>query len=947
MRCTVFRLALILSGFACVALAHADDKLPNDARIVTGKLDNGVNWIWMPHDNPPGKIAVWVHVNTGSLNETEEQRGLAHFLEHMAFNGTDNFAPGELIPYFESIGMSFGPDVNAHTTFDHTAYKLYLPDATVEQFDKGLMVLSDYVFRMLLKPEEIDKERGVILSELRAGLGADQRLRDEFFKQVFGNTRLGNRLPIGVEDVIANAPPAEFEKYYRTWYRPENITVIVVGDAQPEKYIPSIQKWFGEYHAPLAAQQEHGPELKPFTQERAFVLSDPEHTTGDVSLYNIRASRGPTLTKSEYRANLVDRLGAWIVNRRLDERVRKGDAAYRGAQVGVSDFMQDALLVYASASGEPADWEKMLDQLTEEVNRAREHGFSKREFELARKEFTSSAERAVETDPTRNSRRIVAEINSAVNDQEPVLSAKDELQLVQELLPTITRSEVEKQFAENFAPNSFACVLEMPAKDDGTLPNTDSVLAAARAAEARKTEARAADNEDTPLLASEPKPGKVVESTRDDDLGITSAWLSNGVRVHHRYMDYKKDTVWVAISLAGGQIQETNDNAGVTRIASLILRQPATSRLDSSAIEDLMTGKKVRVGGSGSDDTFTITVSGSPEELEDGLRLAYALLTDGQLEQSAFDNWTKSALRDYEGRSKQPPFVAYDTFFRTIYNNDPRRVILMTPEVIARQSVAAAQAWYAQLCRTAPIEVAVVGDMQLDAVMPLIEKYVGALADRPRHADLEALRHFVRDPGPYERVVDVDTITPQAMIVAGFLGADAHDVHDVRALALAAQALDSQLIKRIREELGLVYGIGANSSPSAAYHNGGFFFSAAPCAPGTGEKVVGEAFKIFDKFAQEGPTDEEFENARKQILNSLGDDLKEPDWWWTRLQTLDLHDVQLADLKNIEQAYRDMTKDDVRATFNKYYRPDATFKIIAHPAAVNAAQPEAAGAAQN
>ena len=922
----------LLATFALIAQTFANEPLPTDPRIKTGTLPNGLKWMYLQHNNPPGKMAVWIHVQTGSLNENEDQRGLAHFLEHMSFNGTENFAPGELLPYFEAIGMSFGPDVNAHTTFDHTAYKLYLPDTSVEQFDKGLMVLSDYAFRMLLLPEEIDKERGVILSELRAGMGPEQRIRDMFFEQVFAGTRISQRLVIGTEEVISNAPRPTFESYYRTWYRPENMTLMMVGDAPLEQYLPSIEKWFGTYHADGDVPPQQRAGFVPFTEPRAFVFSDPEYTDGDVDVYNVSAAEPPITTVEQARAELVKRIGAWIVNRRYSERIKQGEATYRSARAGISSFLNDATMASASATGKPADWEKMLDELVLELNRAREYGFLAPELDLAKTDLLSSAERAVETESTRNARSIINQMNRSVSDGEPMLSAQQQLDLFKNLLPTVTLAEVNTVFAEHFKPGTFAYVLTLPESDDVTLPTTGEVLAAAKAAEARQADAPTWVDRPTDLLAAEPTPGKVVESTTDEQLGITSAWLSNGVRVHHRYMDYKKDTVYLGITLAGGQIQETADNAGITMVASLTFSQPATSRLKSTDVEDIMTGKNIQVAGGAQDDAVMIEVFGSINDLESGLQLAHALLTDGRLEQSIFDNWKQGALQRYEMATKLPRYVAIDTFLKTLSGNDPRRMMLMPPDIIEQQSVARSQAWLDRLFREAPIEVAVVGDITLDAALPLVEKYVGSLPNRPRTPDyLDQLRTFNRGPGPYSKELEVETTTPQAMALAGFIGCDAQSTAELRALNVAAKILDSRLIKRVREELGLVYSIGAQNMPGAAYKDAGFFLSGAPCEPGKGPEVVKEIHTLFADFATNGPTAEELENAKKQIANDLDTELKEPSFWYGQLQTLELHKMKLADLHNIEQAYADLTAEGIQAVFAKYYTAPRLFDIVSTP----------------
>lgn len=935
------RTLALLFAVAFVTRTLAEEKLPSDDRIKSGKLPNGVTWLYRQHDNPPDKMSLWIHFDTGSLNETDQQRGLAHFIEHMAFNGSENFPPGALIPYFESIGMEFGRDLNAFTGFDQTAYKLDLPDTKPETVDKALMVLSDYAFRLSLLPDEVDKERGVILSELRAGMSAQQRIRDQLFEKLFVDTRIGQRLPIGLEKVISGAPRTLLEDYYRTWYRPDRTTLIIVGDAAPEPYLPSIEKWFGQYKPAGEAQPVKHTELKPFTKERAIILSDPEYSQGDIDIYNISPGRPPTTTVEQARVDLLEEIGRWIMSRRFSDRIKKGEATYREAGAQVLNFFNDAMLVDASAVGEPKDWEKVLDELVMEVNRGREYGFLKGEFDLCKSELISQAEDAVRKEPTRDAQRMIREILGAVNNHEPILSAQQHLDLLQKLLPTIKLEEVSAAFKAHFKPGTFAYVLTMPKNDEVKLPTEDEILAAAKAADARKVEAPKDVKALADLLEKEPTPGKLIEPVKDADLAITDAWLENGVRVHHRFMDYKKDLVLLSITLAGGQIEETAENAGVTQVASLVLAQPATNRLSSTDIEDILTGKNIKVDGGGSDDAFTISITGSPKDLEIGLKLAYALLTGGKLEQSAFDNWKQESLQQYAMASKMPQFVAFDTFLKAVTGNDPRKPIMLTPAQIEAQSPARSQAWLDRLCREAPIEVAIVGEVQLDDVQPLIEKYIGSLPKRPRAAaNLDALRKLKREAGPLERNVDVETITPQAWAVAGFMGCNTTDVVDMRALNIAANILDSRLIKRIREELGIVYSIGAQNRPERCYEDSGFFLSGAPCAPEKPGEVIKEVETIFQAFADAGPTADELDAAKKQILNHLDTQLKEPNFWFEQLKYFDLHRMKLADVKNIPEAYQSLTADQVKDVFKKYDVPKRIFRISVVPKKAAEAQPQ-------
>ena len=921
---------LLVMGLADTLAAKP---LPHDSRILEGTLENGVTWKYRRHDNPPGKMWLMIRVDSGSLNETEDQRGLAHFIEHMCFNGTTHFAPGELIPYFESIGMEFGADLNAFTSFDQTVYMIFAPNTEVDQIGKALMVLSDYAFGALLPDKEIEKERGVVLEESRSGKSAFQRIRDKLWPELFEGSRFAKRLPIGDEEVISHAKRKEFSDYYQTWYRPENVTVFMVGDAAPDAYIPLIKKWFGQETPDAPARKQQGPAFQPFTRQRSMVVTDPELSSCNVQAYNMRPGRPPTLATEQWRTELVESIGSWIVNRRYDERVKKGEASFRGANAGVSNFFNDALMISASASGEPPDWAKMLEETIVELNRAREHGFTQRELDLARKEILAGAEHAVKTEPTQNARRIINQIVFAVNNRVPVLSAQQELDLYKEFLPSIDLDEVNAAFVKNFEPGTFAYVVTTPDKEGVTVPSRDEVLAAARSAWARKTKAPETGAVATDLLAKLPAAGKTVEKSFDKDLEITSGWLGNGVRFHHRFMDYKKDTIMISIALAGGAIEETAANVGITQVASLAIREAATSRLTSTQMRDLMTGKNIAVrgGGRGGSDTFDISVSGAPEDLEIGLQQAHALLTDGIIEASAFKNWKLQTLQQLDMMEKMPQFKGFEAMFDLVTGGDPRRPFLKKEnvEALSREK---AQAWFDRLRREAPIEVAVVGDMKQDDVMPLIERYIGSLPKRDRSAAyLNKLRTHPRSTGPLMRHVEVETMTPKAMSFAGFVSADGRDVPDTRAMDIAANVLSSRLVKRVREDLSIVYSIRASNSADQAYRDSSLFLTAAPCDPDNAQKVVDEAKTIFEAFAKEGPSAEELENAQKQIANNLDTQMREPRYWLSILQNFTFHEMRLEDQKNQKEAYNNYTAKQVQAVFKKYYTPRREFSVTAVP----------------
>ncbi len=917
--------------FLAVVVGAVAAPLPEDQRILRGKLENGVTWMYRQHNNPPGKMALQVHVRTGSLNETDAQQGLAHFLEHMAFNGSENFPPGKLIPYFESIGMQFGPHLNAFTSLDQTVYMLFTPNTEVEQIDKALVVLSDYIFRGSLLAEEIEKERGIVLEESRSRKSAQDRIQNKLWPELFEGSRFAHRLPIGDEKVLATAPKKEFDDYYRTWYRPENVTVLLVGDAPPDNILPLVKKRFGDYKPTVPAREPMGAEFKPFTKERAIVVTDPETAICEVQMINILPGRPPTVTSEQARVELVEYVGSWILGRRFDQRVKKGTASFRQAAADVSDFFHEAVLIQGFAMGEPQDWAKMLEEVIVEVNRAREFGFSEAEMTLARKDILADAERAVRTEPSRNARDLISSMAARVNQREPILSAAQRLELYKGLLPGVGASEVSAAFKKNFIPGTFAYVVTSADKAGVTPPSREQVLAKARAASAIRVEKLPEETIRASLLPNIPEPGKVVERTKDADLDITSAWLENGVRVHHRYLDYKKDSVLVSVALAGGPIEETAENAGITGVATLAINDAATSDISSTEMRDLMTGKNINVGANPAGDHLLITITGSPLDLEAGLQKAHLLLKEGKIEEASFKNWRLATLQQIEEREKLPQFKAQEAMEDLLSGGDPRRVFIGRKQVEAI-TLAKAQAWFDRLAKSAPIEVAVVGDIKLEDALPLVQRYVGSLPNRGRTAErIDALRKSPRANGPLERNVKVDTVTPQAVALAGFIAAEGRNTADSRALDLASLILSSRLIKQVREELAIVYSISAHNAPSWIYEDAGRMFSGAPADPTNAVRVVAEVHKIFQDFAEKGPTGEELANSKKQMANTLDTNMREPGYWWGILRNKELRRRNLAVEKTVKEDYQAYTAEQLQGAFKKYYVPERQFRVTAAP----------------
>jgi len=930
----VLWLVLILTLLAPLALAVAasldDEKLPTDPALVMGRLPNGLRYVIRPHQNPQGRVSIWLHVASGSLNETDSTRGLAHYLEHMAFNGSANFPPGSVVPFFQSLGLAFGRDQNAFTSFDQTTYQLALPGGGRDVVDKGMLFMSDVAMRLSLEPSAIDSERQVILEEKRARSSAQQRIQDQVYPRLAPESTVGRRLPIGSEATIKSVTPADFRDYYARWYVPSNMTVIVVGDTDPAMVIDAITRHFGGGPtAPEPTPRDVG--VKPSAGPRAIVATDPELTRAEVSIVRPDPPRAPTTTAGQSRHELVETMGTWAFNRRMSARIAAGGTAFLAAHASIRDWPSSLRMTTVAASGRPGTWRAMLSELGTELQRARLHGFTDAEMQDARTMLIADAEETVRRETTRPAREVLREINEDVTRGTPTMSADQNLALLKRLLPGITAREVSDIFAVNFDPTRALTLVELPSSD--TVPGEPELLVLGRAAVDVKPDKLPEVPRATTLLATLPTPGTVVETVPHAASGVTSMWLDNGVRVHHRQMDQRRNEASIAITLAGGVIEETPANRGVTEAARRAWERPATSTLSSTQIRDLMTGAKVRVRSHAGGDTVTLTVSGDTSELERGLQLAYALLTDPVLESAALDQWKDAETQRITERKSQPMQVLMDTSAAAFYPQGETRPRSLTAEQVRAITRTDAQAWLKRLITGAPIEVAVVGDVDRETATRLVARYAGALPARPRIGDktLANLRHLTRPPGPIRVGESIDALTPQAGVLAGFFGADLRDLRDTRLLNMAARVLSTRMHKTIRQDRQLVYSIRAASEPAIVYPGFGFFVAIAPTEPVKAPALVTALEETYAEFAKDGPTADELTVAKKQIANLLDEEMKTPDFWMGRLATMDYRGLALDDVLDAPVQYQAFTAEQIKEAFVRHDRPASRFSVVITP----------------
>jgi len=909
---------------------EGDSFFPVDPRIQRGSLKNGLRYMIRKNVTPPGKVMIWLHINTGSLDEKENQRGLAHFLEHLAFNGSKNFPPGKLVKYFESIGLTFGKHQNAFTGFDQTTYTITLPNNKLKTLDKGMLCMSDYAYGLSLLTKEINKERGVIFGEITARKSLRQRLMDKQLPVLLPGSRVAVRLPIGLKKVIKTADRKTFLGFYKKWYRPGNATLMVVGDMEPSKMKQLINKHFGKWKPASKKAVHASPEIKPYKKTRAAVFSDPELTKSEINLVHINPLK-KILNLDDYLNQVRINIGNHIFNRRILNRIRQGKTSFLSAGLHRSPFLNVCTYSAAYCSGKTGDWKRMLKDLVVALKQARKFGFTDQEFSDAKKAILASAKRAVKTQSTVESGNIISSMNSVISTKQFPMSPEQRLRLIEKAFVSITVGEVSAVFKRNNQPEKQLILLEIPKKAGVVIPSNKALLKVALAAEKLPVSRLKITKRAKQILKTEPIHGVLSKSDLNKDYEVFSATFKNGVRFHHRYMKYKKDYVKVFINLGGGILLENKDTKGISSVAALAFSNPSTKRLSSTQIKDLLIGKNVVVFGGFSGDSLQLKIKGAPLHLRDGMRLVYQLLTQPKIEKAAFKQWKIKQLQKVAAFKVHLGMQLGNQYRKFISGNDVR-LAQLTKYNINQLTINKAEKFLRKHLLHSPIEVSIVGDITKKKALNLALRYLGSLPNRSvKDETIKKLRILNYKKGPLKKLLKVPTITPKSFILQAWRGPTAYNLKAWHCLSLAAKIISIRLREDIREKRGLTYSVYCTASASWTYPQAGTLYSVFTADPSKAIVAAGIAKKIVNDFVKKGPSDNEIKVAKKQIINLIKNSRRSTSYWSHILSNFDYLGMSFSDIKKTIKRFKGYSKKDILKVIRKYIIPSRFIEVVVLP----------------
>jgi zinc protease len=846
--------------------------IPVDPLITVRTLPNGLRYYVRANRIPAGRAELRLVVKAGSVLEDDDQRGLAHFVEHMSFNGTQHFPKQEVAAFMQRLGMRFGAHVNAHTGFDETVYELQIPTSNPAIIDQSLLIMEDWARNVAFEPEEIERERGVILEEWRLGLGAEARIRDVQMPVLLSGSRYAERLPIGLPEVIRTASRDKLLRFYRDWYRPDLMGVIVVGDFDRAAVEKGIVGHFGSIPAPASPRprQDFGVPDKPGT--RYSVVTDKEMTTTTVGVFGYMAARDQ-MTLGAYRQQMVERLFSGILSERLDEIANKPGAPFLAAQTSRGLLVRSAEVTTLNALVPEDGVSRGLTAMLAETERVARFGFTQSELDRQKLGTFQYLEQAmIERDKSPSAPLADEFIRNFMQD-EPIPGIAYEYGLSQRFLPTITLEEVNR-VAKTWVPDGNRVVTVTGPEGAKQRMPTETVLAAAiKGAADAKMAAYVDTVSGQPLLDPLPTAGSVAATKAIGNTGVTEWRLSNGARVVLKPTTIKEDEILFRAVSPGGTSLASDADFVAASTADEVVAQGGLGKLSRLDLSKVLAGVNTAVRPDISETEEGLQGGSTKRDLEKMFQLIHLTFTAPRADPEAFAVFT-SQLKILAANQEAQPEAAFRNALSAALTQDNPRARPLTPALVDRMNLDKSLAFYKdRFADASDFTFVFVGSFDLPGIKPLVERYIASL---PAINRKEAAKDVGMSPpsGVVEKHVKKG-IDPKSQVSIVFTGPFQDDEKNRTVVSAMAALLSGDLFRTLREDLGGTYGISVEPTfrkfPKEQYSLSINF----GCDPARMDELIKTAFRIIDEFRQTGPSAARVADAKLAVRRDLESDLQQ------------------------------------------------------------------------
>lgn len=910
---------------------HETGDIPAYERATFGSLDNGLRYVIIPNSEPPKRVSLRLHIDAGSLHEADDQQGVAHFLEHMVFNGSRNFPDSkQLIPQMERLGIAFGAHANAYTSFDETVYMLDLPNLAEPTLQLAYTVMGDFADGALLKSEEIDKERGVILSEKNSRDSVQSRLMEQQFEFLMPDSLITSRFPIGIEEVIKNAVRERFAAFYEDYYIPRKMTFIVAGDIEVAAMEERIKKTFATMKNPETPGAE--PDLGTIPSGMGFqaaIFSDPEVASDDLSLLQLNKAA----VKSDSVAVRLEKqplsVAHAMLNRRFSILAKKEDSPIQSGSASKGVWFQAMEFGSIDITAAEDRWQDAVPVLEQEFRRALEYGFNQSEFDEIKANLLNAYEQAVEREVTTQSPNLAMSVVGSINDLGAFSSPTENLRIAKLGLDKLTPEACHQAFQEFWNTQDLTLVLTTAKEEDNTKEN---LLNLYEQSKGQEVEPMVEEATATFAYTDFGTAGTILSEKRVEELDITQLVLSNQVRVNFKRTEFAKNSISLSARFGSGKQTMPKDKPGIDQLANALLNAGGLGQHSEDDLQRILAGINVGAGFGVSDTAMSLSGRTTPDDLERQLQLMCAYITDPGFREEALRQYQK-ALPDLYDQLKHDMSGAQAKMSQWLYSNDPRFTIPPLEQALSytEQDV---KDWILPQINNAYLELSIVGDFDPEALKTALATTFGALPARE-----DAVKEYpealnLQFPATQqEKVFTYESKIPKAaaMVLWKTQGMG-EEISKARRFNIVADILSNRMREKIREELGATYSPQAASQPSDSFPDFGYLYGFSIAKPDDLVTINTITLELGETLGKDGATADELERALNPVISQLEQIERDNGYWLSTVMSRSQEEPQRLEwAKQRNDDYKSITLEEVNQLAAEYLQTTNAIQVEIKP----------------
>ncbi len=904
-------------------------KLPVDSKVKIGKLENGFTYYIRENKKPEKRIEIRLVVNAGSILEDDNQRGLAHFVEHMCFNGTTHFAKNDLIKCLESMGIKFGPEINAYTSFDETVYMLSIPSDSVELVNKGLLVMEDWAHNVTFDSVEIDKERGVIVEEWRIGQGPRQRMLDKDLPIIFKNSRYADRLTIGKKEIIETAGYETIRNFYRDWYRPELMSLVVVGDMDIEQMEQKIKTHFSQLNSPSKPRKRLEYPVPDNKGTLVTIASDKEAPYTTIRVLFKDDTKSVT-SELDYFSSIQYSFITGMLNRRMAELSEKSDPPFIGGGFYYGSLWartKNALQGYAVVGENGID--RGLKTLLEETKRIVKYGFTQGELDRYKLDFMKRMEQAFNERDKTKSENFADEYVRNYLEKEPIPGIEFEYAFIKQYLDKVTLADINKLVNSLITLDNRVIVIDAPEKEGILLPDEKSVLAFAENVESGFIEAYTDKHTSASLMSSKPAAGKIVSEKQIQSIHATELKLSNGVTIILKPTDLKNDEVLMTAYAWGGSSVYSDSDHFTSIQVSEIIDESGVAGFSNSDLTKILSGKTVNVTPSLGLESEDVSGSCRPVDMGEMFQLVYLYFTSPRVDLESFQSFLKKSKDLYKNLAQEPMNYFYDKYNRIRCQNHPRGNYL--PEESDWDKInynRAIEIYKDRFSDASEFTFVFVGSFNSDTIKPLIEQYIASLPSTYRNESYKDLG--IRPPSG--KVVEniYKGTDPKSQAILSFTKEMKYNEVDAFLFSQLAQHLNRKYYEILREEMSGVYGVRTNANLAQVPYQRATLSITIPCSPDNVDSLVNAAINEILSVRENGVNETDINKLREIYKRDKEKRLEENGFWLGNIKDCMMFNKDFSIIPSLDRMNL-ITSDALKRVANEYIDMDNYLKVVLYP----------------